>query len=293
MAAFVKHVVHWGAQQRPQLSPNDLCETCGKKPKYVENGFKHPYCSRTCARSGPGPNPKSCTLRGCRATGKPGFADFCSETHAKEAVRKGEVQGCDACGIQPRSIGDLCINCDRNGSGKTKMRELNMNGSTFKQVRTQFISEWDSQVKPSVEKVYEVILPRDAQNRHATYSQTLRPAKELRTFHASQCVCNLGVQQPVLCDFKSCGTCCILKSAFRTFAFGETANLGRFGAGIYTYRNPELADHFATSCTSSPYRVMIACDVVVDNAVEIPMDKSLFVPTADAINPLYVIMYSK
>jgi hypothetical protein len=38
----------------------------------------------------------------------------------------------------------------------------------------------------------------------------------------------------------------------------------RFGDGIYSYRNPALADLFATSCTSSPYRVMIACDVAVE-----------------------------
>lgn len=38
----------------------------------------------------------------------------------------------------------------------------------------------------------------------------------------------------------------------------------RFGDGIYSYRNPALADNFATSCTSSPHRVMIACDLVVE-----------------------------
>jgi hypothetical protein len=39
-----------------------------------------------------------------------------------------------------------------------------------------------------------------------------------------------------------------------------------FGDGVYSYRNPALADNFATSCTSSPYRVMIACDVAVEPA---------------------------
>jgi len=39
-----------------------------------------------------------------------------------------------------------------------------------------------------------------------------------------------------------------------------------FGDGVYSYRNPALADNFATSCTSSPYRVMIACDVTVEPA---------------------------
>jgi len=37
----------------------------------------------------------------------------------------------------------------------------------------------------------------------------------------------------------------------------------RFGEGIYSYRNPARADRFSTSCTTSPYRVMIACDTFV------------------------------
>ncbi|KAG7089289.1 hypothetical protein E1B28_010987 [Marasmius oreades] len=28
----------------------DLCEACGNRPKFVENGYQHPYCSRTCSR---------------------------------------------------------------------------------------------------------------------------------------------------------------------------------------------------------------------------------------------------
>lgn len=28
----------------------DICEECGRYPKNVENGVKHPYCSRTCAK---------------------------------------------------------------------------------------------------------------------------------------------------------------------------------------------------------------------------------------------------
>jgi hypothetical protein len=98
--------------------------------------------------------------------------------------------------------------------------------------------------------------------------------------------------------------------------FGELENLPghRFGDGIYSYRNPALADDFATSCTSSPYRVMIACDVVVEPetpgtnevsgktgidrhvliaAIQATETESIFVPLADAILPVYVIMYTK
>ena len=122
----------------------------------------------------------------------------------------------------------------------------------------------------------------------------------------------------------------VVKSSFKSFAFGTSSNQGRcvrgyryafkhqltsgrFGDGIYSYRNPALADRFATSCTSSPYRVMIACDVSVEpeqcsmdevsgvvrrkaiiaDHAQVGEEESLFVPSADAIIPAYIIMYAK
>lgn len=35
----------------------------------------------------------------------------------------------------------------------------------------------------------------------------------------------------------------------------------RFGSGIYSYLEPSLADRHAVSTASSPYRVMLACEV--------------------------------
>jgi hypothetical protein len=110
--------------------------------------------------------------------------------------------------------------------------------------------------------------------------------EEVRSFHSSQCICDLGHKEPVLCNYRSCGICSIVKSSFKSFAFGVTSNSGRcawncwlqwntnwwfrsrFGEGIYSYRNPAFADQYATSCTSSPYRVMIACDALVEGAVD-------------------------
>lgn len=45
----------------------------------------------------------------------------------------------------------------------------------------------------------------------------------------------------------------------------STNSQQRHGSGVYSYLDPALADGFATSCTSSPYRVMIACDVIVSS----------------------------
>ena len=168
-------------------------------------------------------------------------------------------------------------------------------------VRAQFRSEWEViPTLPNVDKVYEAHHSRDILGSHDQYKLALFHSHErtlltfshrqdnpdkilIRTFHAAQCICDMGTKEPALCNLKSCGTCCIIKSSFKEFAFGERYNVGRYvinhtsrlfivlktcryGKGIYVYRDPSLADQYATSCTSSPYRVMIACDTLVDQS---------------------------
>ncbi|KAF8630183.1 hypothetical protein AX15_003062 [Amanita polypyramis BW_CC] len=305
MSSLVKSVVHWGSNPRTSmmLTP-DLCEICGKKPKFVEKGFKHPYCSRTCARVAQSLSPNQgngqCLLTGCRAAGRASVANFCTDAHGREAVRLGQVASCDACKVQPRSVGNLCAVCERRGRAPPpKLRQLNSDATSFKNVRAQFRSEWEFiTTLPSVEKVYEIVNSRDILANHDHYRNT-NPTKILiRTFHAAQCVCDMGTKEQVLCNFRSCGICCIVKSSFKEFAFGEPHNVGRFGKGIYTYRDPSLADRHATSCTSSPYRVMIACDTLVDQSQCLRSDEtndreSIFIDYVDAILPVYLIMYCK
>jgi len=98
----------------------------------------------------------------------------------------------------------------------------------------------------------------------------------------------------------------------------------RFGPGVYSYLEPSLADRHAVSTTSSPYRVMLACEVnLLSSQVKPPklsgivqsvsysthflMLKSctdvtnlqhedgplIFVSGAEAITPKYLILYSK
>ena len=136
------------------MRPDFYEKICGKKPKYVDKGFKHPYCSRSCARNGQGPSPTACVFRGCRATGKPAFANFCSEAHARylntshllssprslrtksffrrEGVLQGQVESCELCGMQPRMVGTMCIPCDRLVCVGPRLKELNVDGSLFK-----------------------------------------------------------------------------------------------------------------------------------------------------------------
>lgn len=105
--------------------------------------------------------------------------------------------------------------------------------------------------------------------------EALGNTKQIRTFHGTQCICDLGVSDSSLCNWKSCGICSIIKSSFTAFEFGVTGNSGRYGKGIYSYFDPSMADGFATSSISSPYRVMLACEVNVpatnSNASKSPM----------------------
>ncbi|KAF8072196.1 hypothetical protein FPV67DRAFT_925682 [Lyophyllum atratum] len=289
----------WGNSPPQSPPPTDLCETCGAKPKFVENGVKHRYCSRTCARNGQGPTPDGCKLRGCRATGKSAFAKFCSEAHAKEGVLQGIVEACETCKTLPRTVGALCIPCDRRAHSQGSFRELRANGRTFRNYRDHFLSQWKSpEPAPTVDRIFEVDIPHDARIKQNAYRASSASAVEIRTYHSAQCICNFGVDTtPVLCNYKSCGICCILKSSFNSFAFGAPFNTGRFGDGIYSYRNSALGDYFATACTSSPYRVSIGCSAIVDSGTTgsntSGESESVFVPTADAIVPVCILVYRK
>jgi hypothetical protein len=365
MASIVRNVVNWSthhsshssgaatahapsrtAQTQAQVSGrvqrgspsagSDMCEVCGKNPKFVERGYKHPYCSRTCATKTTSPlgttptkssthptpnsNPANCTFNGCDFEAQ--YHGYCGPEHAMEAVRMGLAEACDVCRDQPwvysRStpaaapsgirivagskgsnnnggkMVKLCPGCERVARGGVQIKELGNRDGKFSQVRKQFIREWNVQNEslPTVDKVYQVILPRDEINRYQSYRKTLKNPRELRTYHASLVVCDLGTKGPFLCERKGCGVCSVIRSSFREFAFEEEYNQGRFGPGIYTYINPKLADKYATTVTTSPYRVVVACDILLDAQQEISTDESVFIETAGAVNAAYVIMYS-
>ncbi|KAF7357349.1 hypothetical protein MSAN_01330700 [Mycena sanguinolenta] len=285
----------WGPRQKAQTPmQNEMCEQCDQKPKFIEpGGVRHPYCSRSCAEQAQGANLSACALRGCRATGKPAFFYFCSEEHGRQAVRSRQVEGCDSCHENPRARGDLCMACDRKMPGP-RLKELAAGSTPFTDIRTQFLSEWVSPnaARPRIDKVYQVFVPRDVRARHNAYRANECATEKVRVFYSAQCICDMGTKTPVLCNFKSCGICCVIKSSFNEFAFGERFNTGRFGEGIYSYRNPNLADVHATSATSTPYRVMIACDIAVQLGYQVPANESVFVPSADAIVPAFIIMYT-
>jgi len=55
----------------------------------------------------------------------------------------------------------------------------------------------------------------------------------------------------------------------QVFAFDISHDTGSYENGIYTNLNPAEADRFSTSSMSSPYRVMVLCDVIMDKMTRV------------------------
>ncbi|KIJ65303.1 hypothetical protein HYDPIDRAFT_131707 [Hydnomerulius pinastri MD-312] len=282
----------------------NLCEVCGTKPKYVDaNGATHSFCGRTCARNNiAGASPKSpvCSIRGCSKAEDPSLRGFCSADHAKLGVTSGVVPGCVRCRVLPQSNGQMCESCAKMPPDELRMWNINSSGTVWREFEREWKDKWQTGGTATIEKLFEVSYPSDVLADKDAFRQNLESngsVRLMRTFHASQCICDMGTKGAVLCDWRSCGICNIVKSAFKGVAFGAPYNKGRHGNGLYSSSNPSAVDRHATSCLSSPYRVMIACDVVLpQNASKnnsILMGDGVVVRDSGAVTPRYIVMYTK
>lgn len=278
-----------------------MCEACGIKPKYVNpGGTQHSYCGRSCARTGVGKAASECLLRGCSNPGT-AFNGFCSVDHAK----KGSAVSPPSASPGPKT---QLQTHNHNGAGHAKppsdvvnLSEIPSSATVWREFVREWNSKWLSQEGSAlVEKLYEISYPKsisDAQDKYLQGSQATGQAHILRTFHAAQCICDMGTKGPMLCKWNSCGICNVVGSAFKSVAFGVPYNIGRQGKGLYSSRNPASADRLATSCLSSPYRVIIACDVILpqhlDKSTSIVAGDRVVVRVSDAIIPRFIVMYTK
>ncbi|KAG1901778.1 uncharacterized protein F5891DRAFT_230765 [Suillus fuscotomentosus] len=280
-----------------------MCEACGIKPKYVDpSGTQHSYCGRSCARTGVGKAAPECLLRGCSNTGT-AFNGFCSVDHAKKgnALSSPSAHPGHKTQLQTHNHNDTGRTKPKAPSDVVHLSEIPSSATVWREFVREWNSKWLSlEGSALVEKLYEISYPAsisDAQDKYLQGSQTTGQAHILRTFHASQCICDMGTKGPTLCKWNSCGICNVVGSAFRSVAFGVQSNIGRQGKGLYSSRNPASADRFATSCLSSPYRVMIACDVVLpqhlDKSNSVVAGDRVVVRVSDAIIPRFIVMYTK
>ncbi|KAG8816884.1 hypothetical protein FRC17_000157 [Serendipita sp. 399] len=120
-------------------------------------------------------------------------------------------------------------------------------------------------------------------------------------WYSSQCICDLGApgKQLEFCQYKSCGICIPLTSAFTAFEFGQAVLRGNHGEGVYLTKDPTLADQFAISTTGSPFRVIILGSIILPSRParkpdwHISDNGDVFVKNPLSITPDYLICYSK
>ncbi|KAF9533939.1 hypothetical protein CPB83DRAFT_844795 [Crepidotus variabilis] len=278
----------------------ELCEVCHARPKFQDpTGFKHQYCGKTCARNDPYKSPTA--NRGYLAPqqGVPSRGTaFVAKAQSRPIVHAQQTDKCELCSVQPGTRGTICFSCDQLVKIGPQLQELNPGSQDFKTVQADFICKWKSAGShPQLEKVYAVLPLQDPQTKFLRYRASKPNSQVARSYYASQCICDFGAQVSLLCNIKACGICSIVKSSFQSFAFGARFNSGRYGDGVYSYSNPAMADRFATTSESSPYRVAIACDVCVElgqkGIDKLGKGESIFVPHSDGILPVFILLYRR
>jgi len=286
-------------------SSDNLCQVCGIQPKYVDaTGVTRSFCGRTCARNHAAGaaviTSAVCSITGCIIAENPSFQGFCSADHAKLGVASGTVPGCVRCQALPQSNGQMCEDCAKMPPDGPRMWNIKSSGTVWREFEREWKDKWKTAKTAKIEKLFEISYPSDVVANNDTFRQSLESTggvRLVRTFHASQCMCDMGTRGAVLCAWHSCGICNIVKSAFKGVAFGAPYNKGRHGNGLYSSLDPSVADRFATSCLSSPYRVMIACDVVLpqntSNNNSVLMGDQVVVRDSGVITPRFVVMYTK
>jgi hypothetical protein len=187
------------------------------------------------------------------------------------------------------------------------LKELSLDDPKAVSVIDNFYHQWKGSEPAKIGKLFEIRLPTHVAQRREAYQSKIsavKQSRQLQTFHSTQCICDLGTDSSDFCDWQACGICAIITNAFSTFEFGVKSNSGGLGNGVYSYLDPALADRWALSTTSSPYRVMIGCEVnVLPPRQKPPMFSGLcqsreegstvFVSGPEAITPKYLILYSK
>ncbi|KAF9220013.1 hypothetical protein BS17DRAFT_367312 [Gyrodon lividus] len=286
-------------------SSGNLCQVCGIKPKYVDaTGTTHSFCGKSCARNH---TPAAavikspvCSIKGCNNPENPSFQGFCSADHAKLGVTSGIVPGCVRCKGLPQSNGEMCENCAQMPPDELQMWNIKSSGTVWREFEREWKDKWKTGKAATIEGLLEISYPSGIVADKETFRQSLESTggvRLLRTFHASQCICDMGTRGAMLCNWRSCGICNIVKTGFKGVAFGAPHNKGRHGNGLYSSLDPSAADRFATSCLSSPYRVMVACDIVLpqnpsrNNSVL--MGEQVVVRDSGAITPRFIVMYTK
>jgi len=173
------------------------------------------------------------------------------------------------------------------GNPRIYIRELPIEGATYKDVARQFTSQWKHATRvPTVLKVWRINVDRSLAEGFISYQQKVAlrtrtlDGNTRRRFHGTTRSCTLGDDEDDtdLCNMRSCSLCRIIQRSFEIARVGENTNFARFGVGIYTSATSSKAHDYSTSYLSSA-NAMLLNEVVMGRAIKLTRtDTSLTKP---------------
>jgi hypothetical protein len=202
---------------------------------------------------------------------------------------------------------ELCEICTAHQDHFTYLEEVPLKGDLFKAVRSYIDQDRKSSAFIEVERILEVHPAKIAKAAFETARQRLAingAVQTLNGYFTDLAICNIGSPSLDLCKNKTCGICSVLKSSFKVFAFGANSQDGPSGNGIYISKTAALADPAATSSTSTPYRVLICCEILSgrersrmslsgSRPTILETDAGWFFKDAALCMPKFVVLYTR
>ncbi|GBE87737.1 hypothetical protein SCP_1104140 [Sparassis crispa] len=186
-----------------------LCEHCGARPVYIENGRPLEFCGRRCATAYRNRTPSSpstastineCGLINCH---RPVYVDqegtsskYCSHRHRRQAAQNGEAEECllyvsantarlpsltasNSCGLDPKMKDggkyiDFCSKTCKEDviSHAPIILQLRETHKAYKDVDTQFKNAWKHSITvPTVVQVWRIYGSKAINDRFLKYRQ--------------------------------------------------------------------------------------------------------------------------
>ncbi|KIO17228.1 hypothetical protein M407DRAFT_33130 [Tulasnella calospora MUT 4182] len=189
-------------------------------------------------------------------------AEYCSNQHRAEAVRRGLAPPCISCYLYPRVLYNFCgQSCnDRVSNGGPSLLPLEDRDPKFEEIRHLFDVSWKctKKPKPKVTVIHKIVLGKNSMSNFFAYrksvedkrnfiSQCRTPGNEGRRWFGTHRECQIGdnPNSMAYCANPRCSLCTLLKKSFKK------GNTERPGAGISVSALSSKADESSTNGSSS------------------------------------------
>ncbi|EGO20697.1 hypothetical protein SERLADRAFT_417846 [Serpula lacrymans var. lacrymans S7.9] len=279
------------------------CDYCHSRPKRVEAGKVHAYCSKTCASKA-----KTDDCQFCHAKPKAPGHQYCGKTCAGKANASGGAgQG------KPFDTSTACLMCkkapkqgqrnfcskycaDSAESQAPLLLDVPSSHVTYKSVANQLHTSWKHTNRPSprIKKIYKIVESHTLRAKYEAYktkvegkghfeAKGMSPGNECRRWHGAHRGCKIGESgQTQLCSGQGCPICSIIRTSYDLQYSGNNFGWLRFGLGIYTSATSSKADDYiCPNGPRPPVRALLLNTVVVGKGKTLTLDaRTLTAPPA-------------